>query len=69
MAESIKSGSDQPKPEKEMLKLERQKSKVLKAALKEEKKCREQCEADFKASLVKNEQLQTKLNDKVRDIF
>lgn len=46
MAESVKSGSDQPKPDQ--LKIERQKTKVLKSALKEEKKLSEQLEQDFK---------------------
>jgi hypothetical protein len=41
MTESTKSGSDQPKPEKEALKLERQKCKVLKNALKDEKKAKD----------------------------
>jgi len=44
MTESTKSGSDQPKTEKDALKLERQKTKVLKNALKEEKKARDQLE-------------------------
>lgn len=45
MTESTKSGSvqgsDQPTPAKDQLKLEKHKSKVLKAALKEEKKLSE----------------------------
>jgi hypothetical protein len=53
MTESIKSGSTENKKSadnKEALKLERQKCKVLKNALKEEKKAREQTELDLKAA-------------------
>jgi hypothetical protein len=57
MTESTKSGSDQPKPEKEALKLERQKCKVLKNALKDEKKAKDLLEVDIKNLLLKNEQL------------
>lgn len=59
MTESTKSGSVKDiKSEKDSLKLERQKCKVLKQALKEEKKAKEGIDTDLKASLARNEQLQ-----------
>lgn len=69
MTESTKSGSDQPKPDKsDALKLEKQKCKVLKIALKEEKQRQKQTEDDLKATLEKCQTFQVKLMDKVNNI-
>lgn len=45
--------------------MEKQKCRVLKTALKEEKAKQLQTEGDLKATLEKNESLQVKLQDKV----
>lgn len=58
MTESTKSGeTPQVKDNKEAYKMERQKSKVLKNALKDEKKQKQMLEQDLKLSLEKHEQL------------
>lgn len=64
MTESTKS-SDKQKSDKDALKLERQKCKVLKSALKEEKNQREQLESDMKLMLDKNEKLQVQMQEQV----
>jgi hypothetical protein len=71
MAESIKSGSDCATPtdrkdnHKELLKAEKQKCKILKNALKEEKAKQEQSEKDLQATIEKSHELQIKLQEKV----
>ena len=58
MTESTKSGeTPQVKDNKEAYKMERQKSKVLKNAIKDEKKQKQMLEQDLKLSLEKHEQL------------
>lgn len=67
MTESQKSGSTENKKSsdnKEALKLERQKCKVLKNALKEEKKAREQTELDLKAAVLRIDQVTQQMQEK-----
>ena len=67
MAESTKSGSDCATPTerkdnyKELLKAEKQKCKILKNALKEEKAKQEQSEKDLQVTIAKSNDLQIKL--------
>ena len=72
MTESTKSGSEKDTLQnskqdtlKEQLKVEKQKCKVLKTALKDEKVKQEQCENDLKITMEKNCELQLKLTEKV----
>jgi predicted patatin/cPLA2 family phospholipase len=72
MSESQNSSTHSKPTEKEALKLEKQKCKVLKAALKEEKKARDTVNKELASCLARVEQLQAQIQDKdkrYKDIF